>query len=465
MITTLLCVTGIVLANVLMYWRTIKYRYVSDDIISAYRTPEKNPFWHYFWVLEGKLKSVSFKKMSEGTNHILSTLPRVDHIINIVLHVLTCVGIYLGFGANPMSLAAALLFSFCPMNNQGVVWISARSYTLAALAMVWCLALPTWIGGIPLLIATYTNAGFLMPLVLVGSTHWPLLVLLPLLWWFWLPNFRKNVVDKINMEVHVNDKVIHPKKLILGFKTFGFYLFRGIIPMPATFYHHELESLAGSGIKRAYSYCPLFWTGVLGFLAMLVYVCLTPWSLVSLGLLWFCLGVAPFCNLYRMQQELADRYVYVANVGLMVAMAALLIHWPILLGLWIGAFAATTWQFIPAYQDDFWLVEQSRMNDRRSWFAWHIAAMKRFEVGSHQEAVMFWTIARQLSPKEFKILYNLASATAIVGNYCTEPQRTKMIQEAFQWLKVAGENIPPGQETFATNMIEDFKKGKIAILT
>ena len=158
----------ILLVNFIFYLKTLKFGYVSDDCLSAQRTPEKNPFIHYFWVLEGKLKSVSYRKMEKGDANFY--LPEVDHAITIFIHSIVCVGIYLAFGRNNISFISALLFSLNPINNQGAVWISGRGYVLSALGMVWALALPK-VGALFLLVATYSNSGFVMPLALIGSNH------------------------------------------------------------------------------------------------------------------------------------------------------------------------------------------------------------------------------------------------------------------------------------------------------
>jgi len=217
----------ILLVNILFYAKTIKYAYVSDDIPSSQRPKEINKWIHAFWVLEGKLKST----------------PEIDHALTLCLHALVCCGIFVAFGSNNVSFIAALLFTFNPINNQGAVWISGRGYVLSALGMVWALCLPMEMGGLMLLGATYSNAGFLMPVVLLGSSHPYLFIFAPLVWMFHVKRFRKNVVDKMKMEVFTEDAHIHPKKLILATKTFGFYLIHSLIPIKTTFYHSYISAL------------------------------------------------------------------------------------------------------------------------------------------------------------------------------------------------------------------------------
>ena len=428
----------ILLVNLIFYCKTIKYDYVSDDIPSSQRPKDKNKWLHAFWTLEGNQKST----------------PEVDHAITILLHSLVCVGIYLAFGCNNISFIASLLFAFNPINNQGSVWISGRGYVLSTLGMVWALVLPMEMGGLMLLGATYSNAGFLMPIVFVGSSHPELLIFMPLVWMYHFKNFSKNVGDKMKMEVFHEDKQIHPKKLILATKTFGFYLSHSLIPIKTTFYHSLLESISGSKVARAYTLCRFFWIGAITIIAMLIYVCTHKWDMVSFGILWWCVGIAPFCNLYRMQQEIGERYAYLPNAGLMVVLATCIHSYPYLVGGFLAMYAVKMWFYLPAYKDDFWLIEYSRMNSPDSWFAWHISAMKRFEKKSFMEALIFWVIAKSISPKEFKILYNIAGMLLQMNNR----------PEAEQFLKEASENVPKGQEEMASKMIQDWKEGKIAII-
>ena len=427
----------IFLANIIFYAKTIKYDYVSDDILSAQRPKEKG--WiHWFWVFEGKLKST----------------PRIDHAITTILHASVCLGIYLGFGANDISFIAALLFSFNPINNQGSVWISGRGYVLSALGMVWALVLPMEMGGLMLLGATYSNAGFLMPVVLLGSNQPYLFIFAPLVWMFHLKRFKSNVKGKMDVELLPEDKEFGWHKIVLAIKTFGIYLSHAIIPFKTTFYHSYLESIAGSKRKNAYSFCKFFWFGLFSICAMIFYVCTHKWDMVCFGLLWWCVGIAPFCNLYRMQQELGERYAYLPNVGLMFCLAVFVHTSPYLVSIFIAFYASKMWFFMGAYENDFWMVEYSRMHQPKSWFAWHVSAMKRWEKQSYTEAVIFWVIARSISPNEFKILNNLAGALLALNNR----------KEALELIVEAEKNIPRGQEKVCGEILKGLKEGKIQII-
>ena len=121
--------------------------------------------------------------------HLKSSM-QADHAITTVLHALVCVFIYTGFGASQVSFLAAILFAFNPINNQGSVWISGRGYVFSALGMTMAMSIPV-IGPAFLVLATYSNAGFLAPIALIGSNHAWMLLFMPIVWGFHYKRFKK----------------------------------------------------------------------------------------------------------------------------------------------------------------------------------------------------------------------------------------------------------------------------------
>jgi hypothetical protein len=115
------------------------------------------------------------------------------------------------------------------------------------------------------------------------------------------------------------------------------------------------------------------------------------------------------------------------------------------------------WFYMDAYTDDYYLIEQACLNSPDSWFAWHVRAMKRWDSGSRQEAVILWTMARMISPNEFKLNFNIAAALRLTTN-------KKFHEEADQFLARAEAHIPGGQEEQAGKLIEEFRKGQVTIL-
>lgn len=443
----------IALANLIFFSKSLCMGYVSDDVPSANRQ-EKHPKWKYWLlVLEGHLKSRHMVKV-DGKK-VESLWPQMDHFIVTVLHTIVCCLIYTAFGSNHISFVAAILFSFNPINNQGSVWISGRGYVLSALGMLAAISAPTL--GIPFLtLATYSNAGFLAPVALIGSDVSWLLWFMPAIWYFHSKRFRKNVADKIKQEMFYEDKRIHIQRVIIAIKTFAFYTTHALLPIKITFYHSYMQSMAGSGKEKARSLDRYFWLGIIMIGAILWRFTHHEWDLFNFGLLWWCVCIAPFTNFIRMQQEVAERYCYLPNVGLMLCLSIFLQDYPMAIPFFIGMYSMCLWDFMDAYKDDFYMTEISCMQSPNSWFCWHVKAMKRWDAKSYQEAFIYWTMALNISPNEFKLLINLSS-TLMLSNHKDKGK---------EFFEKAKANVPRGQEKMAEDIFKQWGQispdGKLA---
>jgi hypothetical protein len=256
-------------------------------------------------------------------------------------------------------------------------------------------------------------------------------------------------------EMFYEDKQVQARRIIIALKTFGFYVVHAIIPVKTTFYHSYLQSLAGSGSKRGFSKKDRFlWIGIASALSIWVYWTWFPWNMVSFGLLWWVVGILPFLNIVRCQQEISERYCYLPLPGLMIALATILYPYPTITAFFLGMYAIKLWFYMDCYQDDYYLAELACMNSPDSWFAWHVRAMKRWDTGSFQEALILWTMAKMISPKEFKILMNIATLLRL----------SKHEKEALEYMELAVANIPRGQEEEVNKIIENWKSGKMCVL-
>ena len=431
----------IILVNLVYFFKTLTYKYSSDDIPVSQRPPRmKDKFEELLCWLDARIR---FE-------------PQADHAMTTVIHAAVAVFIYTGFGSTDISFLAAILFSFNPTNNQGSVWISGRAYALAALGLMMAMTFPKFSGPFVLLM-TYTNAGFLTPIVLMAtkfsSYYW---LVIPFCWFINWKRFAGNVKNKIDREMITEDKAIKPEKIILAIKTFGFYTMLSLIPFQNAFYHSYLQSSSGSGVAKAYTMKDRFFFFGLAFIGFFGwYVCTHWWDLQCFAILLYCVALAPFCNFMRMSQETAERYCYLPNVGLMFLLATLLIGHPVAIALVIGMYVTRMWFLMDMYADDYFLLEHTCLLDPGCWFAWHVRGMKRWDVKSYQEAVIIWSMCRMISPKEFKVLYNLATVCAFAGH----------IEESKHWLAQAEANIPAGQESQLKQLCDEWRAGKMAVIT
>jgi MFS family permease len=430
----------LVIVNVLFFWKTLKFKYVSDDLSVYMKTKDKKykPFERICKQLLGEIR-VSEKQ---------------DHAITLVLHALCSVFLYTAFGCNDVSFLAALLFTVNPANNQGSVWIAGRGYVYPTLfflmAMTFLYAAPVF-----LYMATYFHAGYLALVMFVFSPLWWFVFFMPIIWILGWKNFREAVTRKINQEMFSEDKKVHPKKLILFFKTLGFYFSLTLVPFRNTFYHSFLQSAAGNDImkKRAYKMDRFFFIGITVFSLFAWYI-LTHCNMISFAMVWFIITIAPFCNLFRLSQEIAERYMYLPCVGIMYLLATFTAEYPLLYTAFLSMYATKLWFYMDAYRDDYFIAEVSCLNSPDSWYSWHIRAMKRWESGEAREALTLWTMAKMISPKEFKVLFNIGTVLTACGN--------KNDSKAF--VEEAMKNVPEGQEDMANKIYENYLKGEMCVL-
>lgn len=113
-------------------------------------------------------------------------------------------------------------------------------------------------------------------------------------------------------------------------------------------------------------------------------------------------------------------------------------------------YATRTFYTLIMYRDEYYITELAVLEDPHAWWAWHCRGMKRWDTQSYKEALILWVMAKLISPKEFKVLMNIAACLRCLNNN----------KEADAYLKLAEENIVEGQEKEAKHLIEQHKKGK-----
>ena len=428
----------ILLANLVFFAKTLSYKYCSDDI----------PVWH----ASKNQKHGFFKRRWLQLEGSIRVSQQQDHALTTILHAITGVFVYLAFGASDVSFIAALLFSFNPINNQGSVWISGRSYVLATLGILVSMVFPI-IAPVAIILVMHYPIGFCMAGIL--GIMFPYMLIFVLLGAGWHFRRVKGLIgNKVEFEMFAEDKRIEWKKIIIVIKTFSFYTIHALIPIKTTFYHSFMQSMAGSGKEKAYSLDRFFYIGLIISAAFIWKLFFTPWDLVSFGLVWWVVGLAPFLNAFRISQEIAERYAYAPLPGLMIVLATILQPYPIVIAAVLAMYATKLWFYMDNFQDDYYLVEGSCLNDPSAWFVWHIRALRRWDVQSHKEAMILWTMAKMIHPKEFKVLFNLATMLKI----------HKQDKEAAAFMDQAACNIPKGQEVKSQGLINEWKKGHYQVL-
>ena len=453
------CIAWIVVVNLALYLKTLRMKFVSDDFSCWKNPPVPKNAWHKLWLqASGQMKiyakSIQFVRANGKWFMAVIRKEEMEHLFVLFLHICICVCIYFAFGASWVSFVAAMLYSVNPVNNQGTIWPSGRGYVYPILFWLLATILPVHLAPLSLVASCWYTAGFLPPIAFIGSQWWYLLGFMPVVWWLHSRKFGKAVSNKQSMETFDEDKIVHPKKLILRIKTFGFYLFLCIIPFRITFYHNFLQSSAGSMKHKNYTLCRYFWIGLTAIATWVYFAITAPWSPLIWAFLAFFIVIVPFCNIVRANQEIAERFAAFPNVFLMYALAQLISAYPVIVSAFLAFYATRTFYTLAMYKDEYFITEVAIIEDPHAWWAWHCRAMKRWDTQSYKEALILWVMAKIISPKEFKVLMNIATCLRLLKNDA----------EADEYLRQAQENIVPGQEATAMDFIEQHRKGKLPIL-
>jgi len=449
----------IILVNLLLYFKTLRYRFVSDDFTVWKNPPVAKNRFHKLWLqCTGQMKfyanSIQFVRANGKFFVVVCKKEEFEHLYTILIHTAICVAIYFAFGASWISFVAALLYATNPVNNQGTMWPAGRGYALPILSLLLAVCVPM-LSPVLLFFCSWWTIGFHGILGLIGTTKWNLLIMAPFFWLWHCRKFKTSINLKSNTESFSADKRYDFSKVTVAVKTFGFYLTLCLIPFRITFYHNFLQSLAGSWAKRWHSiWDRFFWIGLCGISAIIYYAC-THWGQpLAMALVAYLVTTIPYCNIYRANQEIAERFCSLPNVFLMYALAQIIAFHPAIVAAFLAFYATRTYYTLIQYKDEYFITELAIIEDPHAWWAWHCRAMKRWDTQSYKEALILWVMAKLISPKEFKVLINIATCLRMLGNN----------EEADQHLALAEENVVAGQEAEAKDFIEQHRRGKLPIL-
>jgi len=423
----------IILVNFILYYKSLKMGYISDDKAELKdKVWDKTPYKFILGITKNK---------------------QVDHFKSIIIHTLACISIYFALGANQVSFLTALLFSVNPVNNQGAIWISGRHYALCALCLMASLALPL-LSPLFILIGSVSPLAFFAPVGFLGKNNY-LILLIPFIWLLRRKRLFTEFKSRRSGEILSFDTRVGIHKIIVSIKIYSFYFLLSLIPSKISWYHSFMHSGSGGGNKvmsdRAVAKDHYFWLGIgLGLFTILSIVKGYPWAW---GLFWYTVCIAPYLNLYRMNQEIGERYAYIPNIGIMYALCTI-IPLPLFFFL-LGAYSFRMFfYYTKAYIDDYWLLETNVAENPASWYAWLIRARIRIKQKSYREALNMLTFARMLDPLEFKILFNLGVMMRIY----------KRPKESEAWFNEAEKNIIKGQEESSKEYLRLGRAGKIGFI-
>jgi len=323
--------------NVIFYIRTIGYGCIIDDLAAQERLPEvkTQDFWVNLWR--------QFKQ-----DYMES--PALGHLFSFTLHTINTMLIYVLFGRTPVAMLTAALFCINPVNNMAAVWMSGRPYSLATMFILigFCF---------PILFPIVYPIAFLWS---INSTFSPLMfVVLGMPWMaVMLP-----IMGIVGSKTHINTlklrhevlpeylKKFEIRNLILVFKTVGYYTLLCIFPIRLGMCHSYLHSFGFSREETEKWYkLDWFFAAGIALIAFGIMGSIYFGMLFMFGFIWYLAHILQWCNWKLITHPITERYLYLANVGLMFFLAKLIIGTGFEYA-FLTLYAILNWKYIPVYKN------------------------------------------------------------------------------------------------------------------
>ncbi len=248
--------------------------------------------------------------------------------VSVILQIAVAEFIYIAFGETDVSFMAACLFSVHPICVQVSCLWAGSHYGLNALIMLGIIAFAPF-GALFYLVGIKGNATLVFtPLVFLFSQNWLLILLTPLLFWWYWKDIKKNIQGKIEgngpfvpaVSRSSESLVKRPRKVVIMVKTFGFYVLSCLLPMKNGIYNSFLQTfgISGKTTKYWYSLNRHFWGGILAIFLMAYIWFIHRSDHIGMGIILFVTSIAPFLNFISCQQFVSPRYCYLALIGFQI---------------------------------------------------------------------------------------------------------------------------------------------------
>ncbi len=260
------------------------------------------------------------------------------HLTNLLLHLFNGVLLFSLLRrlrlATFAATAAALLWLSLPINSEAVAWISARAYLLCLFFLLLSL------------LATVRYLEGLGPINLVGAftaavaallSHESGVLILPFAALVIALSSRDNfqslktrpaltllAADLAAFGVFFALRVavgVHGADGPAAFTAFAITLWRylGWVFLPI---HMSVERSTSTPPNTLSVAAALAWAALLALIALTAYL----WRRIppaAFGLTWLLLALAPFCGLVFLYQGMAERFAYIASIGVAIAIVSL----------------------------------------------------------------------------------------------------------------------------------------------
>jgi hypothetical protein len=291
----------------------------------------------------------------------------------------------------------------------------------------------------------------------LGTDWWPY-VAIPIVLFFWKHrkqlqfNQTKDPAKDTKIDGYKKNAIAMSKswvKIVWMIKFYGYYLVTCLLNNKISFYHGYMHDFVtnSEGVRKSFILDRYFAIGLFG-------VGLTFWSIpealrtpygAAWGLVWFLVNVVIWTNLITFQQHISLRYVYLANVGLMLWLAHMLSFATWLLPAVIAWYICRNWFNQNAYKNDWWNTEYNIIQEPNYFYPWLLRGNTHFTRGMWMTAFYDYVEAKNFDPRNFKVHYNIISCMIAMNK----------LEEARQLTEVLHEIEVFGQEEIKAGLIKE----------
>jgi protein O-mannosyl-transferase len=286
--------------------------------------------------------------------HLWQLNPTGFHLTNLLLHIANG---FLGFRllrrlriSLAVSASTSLLWLALPIHTETVAWISGRAYSLSTLFILLSLPLALHYLRTNKLLALIFY--FLTSVAALLSHELGLLVLpLTLLIAYATSNTKRRSVLTLSSIAILASAFYFVLKHIVAPQTESgpsairafaliFWKYVSWILLPI---HMSVERSTSTPPNILSTAAIAAWIGLFALISA-IYLLRKSKPIASSGLLWLLIGLAPFCGLVFIYQGMAERFTYLASMGLSLCIASLAIEFrkptrnlfPALVLFWVG---------------------------------------------------------------------------------------------------------------------------------
>ena len=396
--------------------------------------------------------------------------PAPQHDENSILHALDAVLLFLvlkrATGYAGRSFMVAALFALHPVNVESVAWIAERKTMLSTLFCFLALGAYRWYAQKPavgryLAFSSLFVLGLMskpqiimLPLVLLLWDYWPLQRMsfdsglaaepsgeMPVKRFWWLvkekvPLFFICIVDAAVTVIaqHVAEqKQDLPLWIRIGNALVSYVRYIGKAFWPtklALYYPHPGNNLRWWQISGAFLVLLLITALALRARARRYYI---------VGWLWFLIMLVPCIGLVQADvQGMADRYAYVAFVGLFIMVCWCVAEWstewqlpkavlPALGTSALLALSLVSWRQIGYWQDNVTLWSHSAQVTKNNWKAEYLWGGGLDGLGLHSEALQHYLRAAAIEPNDPFVNMSIAAHEQLEGDFAAALERYKNV--------------------------------------